>query len=314
MEAGARVAKDGPAVVEVPPVADLLTLVVAVAAVSLSAPLIAATAAPVLAVAFWRNAFGAVATGAWMVALRRDQLRLTRTELRTVGGAGLLLAAHFATWMPSLRYTSVASSTALVATQPIWAAVIARARGAHVARQVWWGIAVSMTGVLLLTGIDVALDRRSAIGDLLALAGAVFAAGYVSVGASARRTVSTGAYTTYAYTTCSVALLVVCLAGGAALHGYAAVDWWRILLLTATAQLLGHTLVNRTLRTTSPTVVSLAILFEMPGAAVVAAVWLGQVPPLAVVPAVALLLAGLAITVTAARGSAAEETVPLSGG
>jgi drug/metabolite transporter (DMT)-like permease len=294
-------AQGAPSVVAVPPVADLLTLVVAVAAVSLSAPLIAATAAPVLAVAFWRNAFGAAATGAFMLALRRGELRLDRGELRTVALAGVMLAAHFATWMPSLRYTSVASSTALVATQPVWAAIIARLRGASVARQVWWGIAVSMAGVVLLTGIDVTLDRRSLVGDLLALAGAMFAAAYVTVGASARRTVSTGAYTTYAYAVCSALLLVVCLGAGSALAGYDTSDWWRIVLLTATAQLLGHTLVNRTLRTTSPTVVSLAILFEMPGAAIVAAIWLGQVPPLAVVPAVALILAGLVIVVRSSR-------------
>jgi drug/metabolite transporter (DMT)-like permease len=53
------------------------------------------------------------------------------------------------------------------------------------------------------------------------------------------------------------------------------------------------------LRSTSPTVVSLAILFEAPGAALIAALWLGQVPPVSVLPGIVVLLAGLAIAVRA---------------
>ena len=70
-----------------------------------------------------------------------------------------------------------------------------------------------------------------------------------------------------------------------------------LLALTAGAQLLGHSVFNIVLRTTSPSVVSLAILFEMPGAALIAAVWLGQHPPWPVLPAAALILAGVAIVI-----------------
>ena len=64
------------------------------------------------------------------------------------------------------------------------------------------------------------------------------------------------------------------------LVGFAPITWVQLLALTAGAQLLGHSLINVVLQTTSPTVVSLAILFEMPGAALIAAIWLGQHPPL----------------------------------
>ncbi|MEE3089569.1 MAG: EamA family transporter, partial [Actinomycetota bacterium] len=81
------------------------------------------------------------------------------------------------------------------------------------------------------------------------------------------------------------------------------------------AQLLGHSMMTRVLSSTSATVVSLAILFEMPGATLVAAIWLGQVPPLALLPAAGLILAGLVIVIKAAdRGPAAAtvtETSPM---
>jgi drug/metabolite transporter (DMT)-like permease len=281
-----------------PPRADLARLAVGVAAVSTSAPLIAATAAPALAIAFWRTGFGSVAI-APVAAMRAEDFRgVGRRVLAVSVLAGLLLAAHFATWIPSLDYTSVASSTALVATQPIWAALIARMRGHLVPRRAWVGMAVAFSGVLLLTGIDVQVSARALLGDVLALIGAVFAAAYVTVGASARQRLSTTSYTLVCYGSCAAVLLPACLLTGTELTGFDATTWAQLLLLTAVAQLLGHSVLNSALRTTSPTVLSLAILFEMPGATIIAAVWLGQLPPAGVIPASMLLLAGIALVVT----------------
>lgn len=292
-----------PSAVGRPSPRDLALMTVAVAAISTSAPLIAATAAPALAIAFWRNAFGTLAIAPFaLTGSRRRELRgLKRREWRLISVSGVLLALHFATWVPSLTYTSVASSTALVATQPVWAALIARAQGQDVPPRAWLGMAVAFAGVLTLTGIDLTLSTRAVVGDLLALAGAMFAAAYVTVGSQVRQTVTTTTYTFVCYGVCSVLLLTGCLAGRLQLGGYAPVTWWQLLALTAGAQLLGHSLINVALQTSSPTVVSLAILFEMPGAAIIAAIWLGQRPPWGVVPAALLLLAGVAIVVGSGR-------------
>ena len=117
--------------------------------------------------------------------------------------------------------------------------------------------------------------------------------------APVRARVSTTSYTTICYGCCSLALLAVCLVAGAPLGGYRAGAWLKLAALTAGAQLLGHSLVNVVLRTTSPTVVSLAILFEVPGAAVIAAVWLGQLPAPPALPGLGLLLLGIGIVVRA---------------
>ena len=281
-------------------------LAVAVFFISTSAPLIAATAAPALAVAFWRTFLGAVITGpfTWWHR-RRELLTMTRRQWLLCGAGGALLAAHFATWIPSLRFTSVASATALVATQPVWAAFIARARGVHYPRSLWVGIGVALVGVVLLTGIDVALDPRSLIGNALALIGAVLAAAYVTVGEKARAEVSTLSYTLVAYSAAAVVALAVCLAAGVPLTGFTAQDWALILALTLLAQLLGHSLINAALASTSATVTSMAILFEMPLATIMAAVALGQWPPLAVLPALALVLAGVAIVIRTGAGTPA---------
>jgi drug/metabolite transporter (DMT)-like permease len=225
--------------------------------------------------------------------------------------SGLLLGAHFATWIPSLRFTTVASSTALVATQPVWAALIARWRGAVIPRSAWVGIGISLAGVLVLTGIDLSVDPRHLIGDVLALVGAMLAAAYVTVSESARQTVSTATLTTGLYASSAVLLVVLCVVLAQPLTGFSAQDWLLILLLTLGAQLLGHSLINKVLATTSATVVSLAILLEMPGATLIAAIALGQVPPLAILPAVALMFAGIVLVIRAGSRTVPSETPPL---
>lgn len=285
------------------PRTDALLLVVALTAVSTSGPLIAATAVPALAIAFWRNALAGAVLVPVVLLRRRAELRgLDRRERRLALGAGVLLALHFAVWIPSLRLTTVASATALVATQPVWAALITRLRGEPVPAAVWTDIGVAVSGALLLSATDLQVSGRALVGDLLAVAGGAFAAGYMVVGAQVRRSVSTTTYTTLCYTTTAVVLLPVCLLGRQELAGYDGADWLKLLALTAGAQLLGHSLFNTVLRSVSPTVVSLSILFEIPGAALIAAVFLGQTPPLLAVPAAVLLVAGLALVIRAGDG------------
>jgi drug/metabolite transporter (DMT)-like permease len=288
-----------PSAIAVPPRADLLLMPIAILAVSTSGPLMAAAVAPALAVALWRNLLATAVIAPYALVRHRGEIAaLSGRERRWTVGAGLLLALHFATWTPSLRYTSVASATALVCSQPIWVALIARASGHEVPRRAWWGIALSLVSVIVLTGVDFSLEPRALIGDLLALVGGMFSAVYTVAGAEVRRTVSTTAYTLLCYGTSAFALLVFCVVGRVRITGFSGTTWLQLVALTAGAQLLGHSLINRVLRTTSPTVVSLALLFEVVGAAVIAAIYLDQTPPLAAVPAALLLLAGIAIVIS----------------
>ncbi|GAC1331505.1 MAG: hypothetical protein NVSMB13_19830 [Mycobacteriales bacterium] len=294
-----------------PPAGDGVLLVVALVAVSTSGPLIAATAVPALAIAFWRNAMASGVLVPVALARCRSELRaLSRREWTLALAAGALLALHFATWIPALTYTSVASATALVATQPVWAGLVARARGQQVPRLAWVGIAVAVAGAVTLTGVDLSVSVRALAGDGLAVVGGMFAAGYMVAGGEVRRTVSTTTYTALCYATTSVLLVVVCLVGHQSLGGYSAQSWLKLVALTVGAQLLGHSLFNVVLRTTSATVVSLSILFEVPGAALIAAVFLHQRPPVAALPAAALLVAGVALVIRAGPGRAQPAVVP----
>jgi len=233
---------------------------------------------------------------------------LDRRERNLSIVAGLFLGAHFATWVPSLSFTTVASSVALVSTQPVWAALIARGRGEDVPAGAWWGIGSALAGVIVLAGVDLSVEPRALFGDLLALIGGVLAAAYVTVGAEVRRTVPTSVYALVCYGVAAGGLLVVCLVGRQPLAGsdYDATTWLALIAMVAGPQLLGHTVVNRVLGTTSPTVVSVAILFEIVGSALLAWVAFDEVPPASAIPAAILIGVGVVLVV---RSGAEEPSV-----
>src|SRR5829696_5548731 len=134
------------------PPQDLGLLATGVLCASASPPLIAATAAPALAIAFWRT--GAAAVLLAPVAMVRDRRGIARVPARAVWLAvlaGAALAAHFGMFIPSLSYTTVASSTALVCSQAVWAALLGRLLGERLPRRAWVGTAVCLGGVLGLT-------------------------------------------------------------------------------------------------------------------------------------------------------------------
>ncbi|MEU5419837.1 DMT family transporter [Streptomyces sp. NPDC020667] len=304
----ARAARTGPTAPPTAPAApvrtDIVLLAVAIAGISLSAPLTATIAAPALAIAFWRNALAVGALTPLALVRHRAELRgIGRRALLLSVAAGVLLAVHFAVWLPSLRMTSVASSTALVTTTPIWTTLLLRLGGHRRPALVWAGTALAFLGVVILTGVDFAVSPRALAGDALALAGGIAAAGYVLLGAEVRRTVGTVAYTYVLYATTTVLLLGTCLVSGAPLGGYSGATWLKLALLTVTAQLLGHSLINRVVKGLGPSVTSTAILLETPGAALIAALWLHQLPPAAAYPALLVILAGLALVIRGDRAA-----------
>ena len=270
--------------------------VIGVLGVSASGPIMAATAAPALAIALWRNALGAVIMGVPAGIRGRDQFRnLSRTELRWTALASLALALHFACFITALQLTSVAVATALVCLQAGWIALFDVFRGRRVAPKTLAGLVIAFAGVLVITGFDLGLSPEALLGDGLAVAGGALAGLYTIAGGKARRTMSTGTYTTLCYGFCALILAVLCLAFQQPVIGFSPAAWAGILGVTVMAQLLGHTVFNHLLAVISPLVVSMIILLEIPGAAILAAIFLGEELPGGTYAGLAVILAGLAV-------------------
>lgn len=272
-----------------------LLALVGVLGVAASGPLIAAfPAVPALSMALWRNAIGTAVLA--VPTLARDPRtfgRLRRQEWGWSALAAISLALHFAFFMTSIRMTTVAASTALVCLQAAWIAIFQSLRGTKYGWRVAVGVVLAFTGVIVITGFDVGSGTEALVGDVLAIIGGVLAAVYTLAGSKARATMSTGSYTTLCYGMTSVLLLVMCLVAGEPVWGFDLNGWIGIIALAICSQVLGHTAFNHLLTSLGPLTVSTLILLEIPGAAVLAALFLGQVLPAGTIAGLMIILAGL---------------------
>jgi drug/metabolite transporter (DMT)-like permease len=238
--------------------------------------------------------------------------QLSRRDLGLALIAGLFLTIHFATWISSLAYTSIASSTALVATNPIFVALaswlILRER---LRVGIWMGVVVTLAGSLLIALSDSSAGHGSAPlwGDLLALLGAMTVSGYFLIGRQLRSRLSLLPYIWLVYTTAAVGLLVVMGLSGQSLIGLPALGYLLIFGLAIGPQLLGHSAFNWAIKYLSPTLVTIAILGEPISSALLALLIFQQpLQPLQLIGG-GVLLAGIAIASLAERrGSAADQT------
>ena len=290
---------------------NLLIAALGVLGVASSGPLIAATlgatTVSALAIAFWRNAIGAaVMATPTLVRNPRQFGRVTRREFRWSVLAAVALALHFACFITSLQLTSVAAATALVCLQSAWIAVFQLFRGTRHRWPVLAGLGIAFGGVVTITGFDMGASPGALLGDLLAVAGGALAGLYTLAGGKARQTMTTGTYTTLCYGMCAAAVALMALFSGQPLVGFDAAGWLGIAAITVCAQLVGHTAFNHLLATMSPLLVSMIILLEIPGAALLAALFLHETLPAGTYAGLALILAGLAVVVLGQKGKAGQ--------
>ena len=250
----------------------ILALCASVAIISSASILIKLAAAPVLIIAAYRLGLAALVLAPVTLAVRREHLRaLSRRDWLIGAVAGSFLGLHFIAWIASLEYTSVASSVVLVTINPIFVGlgmvVIFRER---LHPLLVWGIALSVTGGILIGYSDFQVEGQALFGDMLALLGAVFHSGYLLLGQRLRRRLDLLPYITVVYGMAALLVLAAALVTQQSFTGYAPATYLVMVLLALGPQLLGHTAYNWTLRYVSAAVVAVAILGEPVGASILA--------------------------------------------
>lgn len=285
-----------------PALPPVLVLAIGVSAMSIAGPLVRFSSAPALVIAAWRLVFS-VAFIAVVLAFRRrawQGIRLSRSEWLQAGTAGLLLAAHFWSWIASLAMTSVSSSVVLVSTQPIFVAALSTVVLREPAtRRQWIGIAIAVAGAFVIGWGDFGRGRTALLGDLLAIAGAVFVSGYYIIGRHLRQKLDLWLYIAIVYGVAAGAFLL--LAGvhpDVALTPWPRRDWLIFLALAAGPMMLGHTGVNYALRYLKAHVANLALLGEPIGATIIAWLLLHEVPGTQTFAGAGLILGGVALGMT----------------
>lgn len=279
-----------------PPFSPYLVVLLGVVAAAFSSIFTKLTAAPPLAIAFYRL-FLTVVLISPFVAARRGELRaVSRRDLALALLAGVFLALHFASWITSLSYTSIASSTVLVTMQPLF--VLA---GGYllfkekVSPRGLVGAALALLGSVVIGWGDFRLGGQAFLGDVLAFAGAAFVAGYVLIGRSLRRRLSLLSYVFLVYGASAAVLLLANLAAGVPLYPYPPETWLWFLLLALVPTIGGHTVFNWALRYVKAAVVSVSNLGEPVGATILAYLIFHQVPVMTQLLGGSIIIGGLAL-------------------
>jgi drug/metabolite transporter (DMT)-like permease len=253
-----------------------------------------------LAIAFYRMFFTTLVWGPffWVGRGRKAAPKMTPRQKRLVVLAGLLLCFHFATWIPSLKYTTVASAVFLILTQPIMVALAAHfILGERLNRWNLAAMAFTVAGAVLIFGGDMPMGRSYLIGDGLALIGAMGAGGYLFVARLARPDrASTGAgvplmrYLPPVYGIATLGLFVVCLVAGVDFGPYTKDTWLALLALALIPTVIGHSLFNWSLRYLPALPVNIAIVGEPIGASILAYFFFQEVPSLGLIVGSPLLI------------------------
>lgn len=236
--------------------------------------------APSLAIAAYRLGFTVVLIAPFFFSRHLDELR--SMDLKTMALcilSGIFLALHFASWISSIKYTSITSSTVLVNTQPVFVVLgsylIYREKSSL--RSIL-SILAAIAGSVVISLGDSSMGSNVLYGDFLAVVGALTVAAYMLIGRYARRNLSVTGYTFIVYATCTLTLVAMSIATSTPLTGYPARELAIFLALAVVCTLLGHSIFNWGLGHVKSTFVSTAILGEPVLATIFAIILLGELP------------------------------------
>jgi len=235
--------------------------------------------APSLVIAAYRLALATIILAPLALTRRRHELKsLDRRQVGLMVLSGFFLGCHFATWISSLKYTSVPSSAVLVKTSPLWVALLSPIFLKERLRKiVGVGLVIALAGSIIVGGseacqisasglncesISQAIGGKSMLGNALAFAGAWFAAFYLIIGRKVRSGLSLLTYTFVVYGTAAVTLVIMVAVSGESLVGYSPTTSLFFLALAIIPQLIGHSSFNWALKFLPAALVSIVLLGE----------------------------------------------------
>jgi len=254
----------------------ILLLLLGIIAVSTASIFIKLCDAPALIISTYRMVLASLILMPW-ASYQKVWKGWEKKDVAWLIFSGILLSLHFASWIASLKYTSVASSVVLVTTHPIFVGIgswvfLKERLGLNLII----GIGLSVIGSGLIGYGDMALSKEALMGDGLALLGALAASGYFLVGRKMRKNQDLLAYIFPVYSTAGLVLIILSLFFRKPFFGYSSTTYLFFFLLALIPQLIGHTTFNWALKYLPASMVAITILGEPIGSTILAYFILGE--------------------------------------
>ncbi len=271
-----------------------IVLPLAVVSVSFAAIIIRLSDSHPISIAFYRMFFSSIILLPFIPAYIKEIKKLNKRQWFLLITSGFFLSVHFAAWISSLNYTSVASSVVLVSAHPIVVAWISgwylnekTSRGAYLA------ILFALVGITIMAFSSYTAARWSIIGDILAIIGMLAVAGYLIRGREVRRRISVVPYAFIVYSTSAIFLALFSFGFSTSFKIYPSREYLLFFALALIPTIFGHTLYNWVLKYLDARRVSTTLLGEPICASVLAFIILSETPPLLTVIGASITLLGI---------------------
>ncbi|MCL2684316.1 MAG: DMT family transporter, partial [Synergistaceae bacterium] len=280
-----------------PPAVPIVVLTVGVMCISFSSIFARYADAPALVKSAYRVGFSALIVVPYAFFFhRREYGAMSRRDFGLCAASGFFLAVHFATWIASLDYTTIASSVILVNTIPIWIALFGIATcSVLMSSRMWVSVMLSFLGAGIVGYGDISFSGEALKGDMLAVAGAMSGAGYILCGRTARKKMGLVPYIALCYGSAAVFLWGAVLVCGYRVTGFSNVTWGAFIGSAVMSQILGHSSYNWALGYFSAGFVGIMLLGEPLGSTILAFFLFGEAPSPVKLAGCALLLCAIAI-------------------
>jgi len=274
---------------------------IAIGVVSFAAIIIRLCTVPSAVIAAYRLTFASLILLPFFLGRARG-LRITGRQLALCALSGFFLSIHFLSWIESLKLTSVASSVVLVTTSPIFASAFAyMVLGEKLSRRTAVAIFICFAGSFIIGRGDFNLGADSLRGDIYALIGAASAGAYFTIGRDLRKGLGHIEYAFLTYSAAAVMLLAWAFGRGYAMSGFEPANYVWFLLLAAGPQVLGHTSLNWALKYLPASRVTVFVLGEPIGSALLAWLFFKEVPGYSVLAGGVLILYGVYVALSERR-------------
>jgi len=286
-----------------------MSLVVATLAVSWASIIIRLAEADPIATAFYRMAFAVIMLAPFSLPGLVSQLKkLASLEKGLMVLSGVLLGFHFASWITSLKYTTISNSVVMVSTHPFFVALMeAGFLKEKISRRTVIGMVLAFVGMFIIARSDFNLSGDHLLGDILALIGAFTAGCYLMVGRRIRQKLDNRHYVFPVYAIAALTLLVISIPYKSPLINYPAKSWICFVLLALIPTIMGHTLYNYLLKYIRAHLVAITILGEPIGATIFAAAIFTEIPPAATYIGGVLILGGILLALSRRRPNSSEQ-------
>lgn len=248
-----------------------LIVLIAILFMSFSAIITKYSQAPAFIIAGYRLGFTTILLFPYVIAKKKNELiSLSKKVLGICIVSGIFLAFHFVTWIYSIKYTTVTSSTALVNIHPIFVVIgtifIFKEK---ISKKVILSILLTLVGSVIISSGDSSLGSNIILGDILALLGGLFMAGYMMIGSTVRKKVSVTLYTFIVYFSSTIVLIFLSILTKTPLYPYPPRELLLFLMLAVFCTILGHSIINWALKYIRATFISTAFL----GVPVLSSIW-----------------------------------------